>query len=327
MALDGIFLHLIKNEIADFAIGSKVEKVHQPSREELVLHLRSKGGMQKLLISVRANSPRIHFTSYAPENPATPPMFCMLMRKRLVNATLTDIRQLDLDRIIFLDFDATNEIGDKVKLTLCVEIMAKYSNIILLDSDGKIIDSLRRVDFSQSAVRQILPGFKYTFPPPQNKLNILSVGTSEILDRIKAYTNKTLSSAILNTLQGVSPLTSRELADESYDAQVSDISESTVVKVAEKIENLKIIVSNSCGTPYMLKDENGKPVDFSFLKYVNTAANTKANSKRAIQSFLTISITNVTGLTAQGKKVSTLLSLLIQPLRELQRKSAFNRLS
>ena len=212
MALDGILLHLAKKEILDSAQFSRVEKIHQPSREELVIHLRGKGGSKKLLLSVRANSPRIHFTQHAPENPATPPMFCMLMRKRLVNAALIDVRQSELDRVLYIDFDATNEIGDKVKLTLSIEIMAKHSNIILFDEEGKIIDALKRVDLSQSTVRQILPGFRYTSPPPQNKLNILEHSTENIIEQIKSFENKTLSSAILSSLQGVSPLTSRELA-------------------------------------------------------------------------------------------------------------------
>ena len=111
MALDGILLNLAKKEILDCAQFGRVEKIHQPSREELVIHLRTKSGAKKLLLSVRANSPRIHFTQHAPENPATPPMFCMLMRKRLVNASLIDIRQSELDRVLYIDFDATNEKG------------------------------------------------------------------------------------------------------------------------------------------------------------------------------------------------------------------------
>lgn len=264
MALDGIFLHLIKKEILDAAAFGKVDKIHQPSREELVIHLRTKNGTKKLLLSVRANSPRIHFTEHAPENPATPPMFCMLMRKRLINATLTDIRQSGLDRVLYLDFDATNEIGDKVKLTLSIEIMAKYSNILLIDDDGKIVDAMKRVDLSQSTVRQILPGFPYTAPPPQTKLNITEHDTENIIAQIKTYSNKSLSSAILNTLQGVSPLTSRELAESLGDGSVDEISDSDFQVLAGRLDALRDTVMNGTGTPYMLKDETGKPVDFSF---------------------------------------------------------------
>lgn len=265
MALDGILLNLAKKEILDIAQFGRVEKIHQPSREELVIHLRTKSGAKKLLLSVRANSPRIHFTQHAPENPATPPMFCMLMRKRLVNASLVDIRQSELDRVLYIDFDATNEIGDRVKLTLSIEIMAKHSNIILFDEEGKIIDALKRVDLSQSTVRQILPGFRYTSPPPQNKLNILEHSTGNIISQIKTFETKTLSSAILSSLQGVSPLTSRELAGEFSEHFVDEVSDTGFEDLKKKIDNLRHTVETGNAVAFMLKDETGKPVDFSFM--------------------------------------------------------------
>ena len=265
MALDGILLNLAKKEILDCAQFGRVEKIHQPSREELVIHLRTKSGAKKLLLSVRANSPRIHFTQHAPENPATPPMFCMLMRKRLVNASLIDIRQSELDRVLYIDFDATNEIGDRVKLTLSIEIMAKHSNIILFDEEGKIIDALKRVDLSQSTVRQILPGFRYTSPPPQNKLNILEHSTDNIISQIKTFETKTLSSAILSSLQGVSPLTSRELAGEFSEHFVDEVSDTGFEELKKRIDNLRQIVEYGNAVAFMLKDETGKPVDFSFM--------------------------------------------------------------
>lgn len=265
MALDGIFLHLIKKEILDAAQNGKVDKIHQPSREELVIHLRTKNGNKKLFLSVRSNSPRIHFTEYAPENPAMPPMFCMLMRKRLLNATLSDIRQSGLDRVLYLDFDATNEIGDREKLTLSIEIMAKYSNILLIGEDGKIIDAMKRVDLSQSTVRQILPGFPYTAPPPQTKLNILEHSTENIIEQIKTFPQKAPSSAILNTLQGVSPLTSREIAGDAESGEwVEDMSDSAMLALSQRIDALRETVESGKGTPFMLKDETGKPVEFSF---------------------------------------------------------------
>lgn len=286
MALDGIFLSLIKNEILDGAQFSRVEKIHQPSREELVIHLRGKGGAKKLLLSVRANSPRIHFTSHAPENPATPPMFCMLMRKRLVNAALTDIRQSELDRVLYIDFDATNEIGDRVKLTLSIEIMAKHSNIILFDGDGKIVDALKRVDLSQSTVRQILPGFNYTSPPPQNKLNIVEHSTENIIAQIKTYPTKTLASAILCTLQGVSPLTSRELAGENAELYVDEVSDKTFYALADAIDDLRKTVASGKGVPFMLKDETGKPVDFSFMSIKQYDTKYSAEEKASFSELL-----------------------------------------
>jgi len=265
LALDGIFLNQIKSELQD-AISARVEKVHQPSREELVIHLRSKSGAKKLLLSIRGNSPRINFTEHAPENPAKPPMFCMLMRKHLVNSQLCSIRQTGLDRILYLDFDATNEIGDRVKLTLSIEIMAKYSNIILFDENNRIIDALKRVDLSQSQVRQILPGFPYIAPPEQCKLNICEHSTDNIISQIKLLESKTLSSAVLNTLQGASPLTCRELCGEHAELHVDEVSEKGFEALSNNLDLLREIVTNGSGIPFMLKDKDKKPFDFSFME-------------------------------------------------------------
>lgn len=265
MALDGIFLNQIAKELKT-AINSRVEKVHQPSREELVIHLRSKTGAKKLLLSIRGNSPRIHFTNFAPENPSKPPMFCMLMRKHLVNAQLFDITQAGLDRILYLHFDATNEIGDRVKLTMSMEIMAKYSNIILFDQNNRIIDALKRVDLSQSQVRQILPGFPYLAPPEQNKLNIVKYSSENIISQIKQFTNKTLCSATLNTLQGASPLTCRELCGEYSETPVDEVSDKGFLHLTENLDKLRYIVENGTGIPFMLKDSDQKPFDFSFME-------------------------------------------------------------
>ena len=265
MALDGIFLSLVKSEIEEAVVGSRVEKVHQPSKEELVLHLRSRTGAYRLLLSARANSPRLNLTKYSPENPAKPPMLCMLMRKYLTSAMITGIRQVGLDRIIFIDFDATNEIGDKIKLSLCIEIMSKYSNIILIDGEGKVIDALKRVDESKSSVRQILPSLEYKLPPAQNKLNILENTAEEVTKTIATMPEKRLSSAMLSTLEGVSPIVCRELAYKaSYnDETVKNLNATT--DILPQVEFLKNTLENKKIIPTVVKDVSGKPIDFTFI--------------------------------------------------------------
>lgn len=269
MALDGIFLHCLKDEIEQVAVGSRVDKVYQPSREEIILNLRSKNGSYRLLMSARANSPRVHFTQYTPENPPVPPMLCMLLRKRLVGAILVGIRQQELDRILFFDFDATNEIGDKVKLSLCIEIMAQYSNIILIDGEDKIIDSLKRVDFTKSSVRQVLPGLDYKLPPAQDKLNILCTDSKIVAEKILSSSpSKVLSSAILSNVMGVSPIVCRELASQSCgeDLTVSELDNSTKDKLTATISSLSEIVKSRKYAPTILYNDKKKPFDFSFFK-------------------------------------------------------------
>ncbi len=287
MAFDGIFLRHIINEISPCVIGARVEKIHQPSREELVIHLRSKSGAYKLFLCIRASGPRIHIINSTPENPASPPMFCMLMRKKLTNSLLSGIRQSGLDRVVYFDFDAVNEIGDRVTLTLSVEIMAKHSNIMLTDEKSRIVDALKRVDFSRSEVRQILPGFPYTPPPAQDKLDLLNAGTDDIISRVKAYEAKAVSSALLNSVQGLSPLICREIAYRcGEDIAVCDMNKVYETKLSEEIEKLRSTCESCGGKPFVLKDESGVPTDFSFTEIGQYSGRLTSEKKESFSQML-----------------------------------------
>lgn len=266
MALDGIFLSKVKDELCEKAIGLRVDKVQQPSRDEVVLNLRGKQGAYRLLICVRADSPRLHFTSHPIDNPPVPPMFCMLLRKHLTGALITDVRQQELDRILFIDFSASNEIGDRVALTLCVEIMGKYSNLILINSDGVVIDSAKRVDIMTSSVRQILPGIEYKLPPKQDKLCLEVVETDEILGRIMMQKDKYLSSAIMTVVQGISPIISREIACKSCgdDIFIREMTPYQRGKLSEILQSIKSSL-HSDKSAYMVCLPNGKPKEISFI--------------------------------------------------------------
>ncbi len=268
MPIDGIFLNLLKHEIEDTALGSRVEKVHQPSKDELVLLLRSRAGSKRLLLSASANSPRVHFTANAPDNPPNPPMLCMLLRKHLTGAVLTGLRQVELDRILFLDFDAFDSIGDRVKYSLCAEIMAKHSNIILIDETGLIVDAVKRIDFTKSQVRQILPGLPYSLPPSQNKASLFDADTSRLAETIALQSGKTVSAALLSAIQGMSPLVCRELAERvtGGDDKASDLTEKELEKLAARLETLKETLLTGTGEGYLLKNGEGKPAEFSYME-------------------------------------------------------------
>jgi predicted ribosome quality control (RQC) complex YloA/Tae2 family protein len=209
MALDGIFLHHLKNEIAQFAIDSRVDKFHQPSKDEIIINLRSRQGSKKLLLSCNADAARIHFTEFPPENPAKPPMFCLLLRKRLAGAWVTDIEQDNLERILKINFSGTDELGDKTNYSLIIEIMGKYSNIIFVGKDGKIIDSMKRVDENKSHIREVLPGVTYVAPPKQDKLNIFTDDIEKIREKI-AQSRKGMYKAVMEAIKGISPIICRE---------------------------------------------------------------------------------------------------------------------
>ena len=266
MAFDGVMMHYVKEEIKSVALDARVSQIHQPNRDELVIALRTKNGNKKLLVSSRANSPRICFTEHSIENPATPPMLCMLLRKRLGGAKLVDVRQIELERIMFLDFIATNELGDKVKLTLCVEIMGKYSNIILIDENDNIVDALKRVDFTMSTQRLVLPNIKYELPPKQDKLCILECSGRDIVEKaINTPAEMRLSKALLSAMQGVSPIITREL---EYMVGVDSNRELTVIdklKLIEKVDKLKEYIVSGEKSPTMMINPEGKPFDISFM--------------------------------------------------------------
>ena len=270
MALDGIFLHHITAELKENLTDSRVSQIYQPNRDELTMVFRTFNGTKRLLISTRANSPRINLCTSIPENPPTPTMLCMLLRKRLSNAKLVSVTQPTLDRTLFMDFVSVNELGDKVNLRLVVEIMGKHSNVILCDERGAIIDALKRVDLTMSSQRLVLPNIKYDLPPAQDKLNILEHTPEEIIKKAtEELSEMPLNKALLSTLQGVSPIVCREL--ESVTAKGNQLTNKEL-GVAEKmtlfseLEKLKAMAENSSGKPYMvIRAGENKPFDVSFL--------------------------------------------------------------
>lgn len=268
MALDGIFLRHIKTELESILTDSRVSQVYEPNRDELIINLRTYEGNKRLLLSTRADSPRIGITDYNVENPDKPPMFCMLLRKRLTSAKLTAIRQPGLERMIFLDFDSVNELGDKVKLTLAVEIMGKHSNIVLIDGDGVIVDALKRVDVTLSSKRLVLPSLIYEMPPSQDKLSIENEDMETIVNAVENSEESRLDKAVLNTLTGVSPVICRELSYISTGAVDTDkdlMSRDEWAKLKVAFEHLKAEVLNPDSYAVTLKNSQGKLFDFSFI--------------------------------------------------------------
>ena len=266
MALDGIYLSFLVARTNEILSGAKVDKIHQPSKNELVFIMRTRGGMHKLYFSADANSPRFAVVNTVPENPQTPPMLCMLLRKRLTGATLISVEQYGLDRIAFFKFDAVNEIGDRVELTLAVEIMAQHSNVILFDGDNRVVDALKRVDSEKSSYRLVLPGAQYKLPPPQDKLDLRTAEAQDVCKAVLEQAASRLSSAILKTVQGVSPLLSRELSYRACgdDKAVAELNSAEKMALLCEISALKTMLLNKTPEPSMVLDESGKPMEFSF---------------------------------------------------------------
>lgn len=266
MALDGAFLFAVKKELTCL-IGGRIEKIHQPSREEIIISIRTRQGSKKLYISANAGSARVHITEKSVDNPQTPPMFCMLLRKRLGNGKLIDIRQDGLERILFLDFECVNELGDVVIITLACEIMGRCSNLIII-SDGKIIDSIKRVDSEMSRERMVLPAMTYALPPKSDRLNFLTADGEEIVDRLRENAQAELSKALIRVFEGISPVLAREWAFYAGNGEHLDgnVSGTALVRLIFAIKRTReqLLNGECCFNAVSTKD--GILKDFSFIQ-------------------------------------------------------------
>ncbi len=262
MALDGAFLSIVKDELSPL-IGGRVDKISQPSREEILIAFRTKGGTEKLFISASAGSARVHITGKNIENPKVPPMFCMLLRKHLGNGRLVNIRQDGLERILYFDFEASTELGDMTNITAAVEIMGRCSNLVLINSEGKIIDSIKRVDAEMSRERMVLPNMVYSVPPRGERLDFRSCTKEDILKISEAMPDAELSKHLIRIFEGISPIVAREWADAASGG--TDVSKSDLR--GELLDRLfgEIVKSRTARDLTAVKDKEGMLKDFSFI--------------------------------------------------------------
>lgn len=211
MAFDAQFLSAALQEVQALA-DPRVEKIHQPSRDTVIVHLRHGEGRAKLLIAANPAAPRLHLTAENPENPAEPPMFCMLLRKHLLGARLVNITQIPMERCASFVFDCIDELGDHVQKRLVCELMGKTCNIYLLSPAGRIIDCLRRIGLDESARRAALPGLNYQAPEPITKLNPLRMESDDYVNLLCKPGGDLLADRLMDELGGLSPLVCREAA-------------------------------------------------------------------------------------------------------------------
>ena len=210
MAFDAYFLSAVLDEVRARCLGARVEKIHQPSRDTLILHLRCREGREKLLFAANPTAPRLHLTTSSPENPAEPPMFCMLLRKHLSGAKLSDVAQLPMERSAVFTFDCTDEMGFPVEKKLVAELMGRTCNLYLLSPEGRILDCLRRIGLDESAKRPALPGLIYQQPEKVSKEDPSQ--TEDFLPFLTRPGADLLADRLMDTFGGLSPLVCREAA-------------------------------------------------------------------------------------------------------------------
>lgn len=266
MALDAATLALVTAELNAKLTDAKIAKIFEPTRDELVITLRTRTETFSLLLSARSGSARVCLTQESFENPETPPSFCMLMRKHLTGGRLLGVHMEPGDRIVYFDFLCTNEMGDLVQNTLCAELMGRYSNLVLVQS-GKIIDALKRVDFEDSEIRQLLPGLAYTVPPKPARPDFLAVSAASIVS-LACQRELPVADALNKTVAGVGPVVCREAAWRAFGGEhllASELTQAQRIQLMEAIDGLKEEHAAG-GCPCSVLTPEGKPVEFTFFR-------------------------------------------------------------
>ena len=268
MPLDALCLSGVVAELKPILTGAKIDKVHQPGRDEIILALRLGRGNGRLLLSASPNHPRLQMTELSRENPDAPPMFCMLLRKHLMGGRILSVEQPHLERIVELRLEVLDELGDRKERRLILEAMGRRANLVLVDDQGRIVDCLRRVDGDMSAQRQLLPGLFYRLPPAMDKADPTALDEEGWLRQVEQAPGESrVDHWLLDTFGGWSPLVCREIAFRAggrVDVTFDELGPQGRVRVAEVAETLLNSVKENNFTPTVISIEK-RPKDFTFF--------------------------------------------------------------
>ena len=286
MPLDAICLRAVLHELRPQLIGARIDKVQQPARDQIVLLLR---GNLRLLLNAGANQPRIQLTNILRDNPAQPPMFCMLLRKHLVGARVLSIEQPDLERMVILTLQCTDEFGEISQKQLVLECMGRRSNLVLLDAQGRIVECLRRVDADLSATRQLLPGLFYHLPTPLDKLSLLSQEEDSLaLAQRGGDAEQAVDKWVLDHYTGISPLIAREFAfraGHETDVRFGALSDAQRGALVQEFSDTANAVREDNYMPVILY-RDGKPVDFTYRPIAQYGAETQVETRESFSQML-----------------------------------------
>lgn len=268
MPLDALCLSGVVAELKPILTGAKIDKVHQPGRDEIILALRLGRGNGRLLLSASPNHPRLQMTELSRENPDAPPMFCMLLRKHLMGGRILSVEQPHLERIVELRLEVLDELGDRKERRLILEAMGRRANLVLVDDQGRIVDCLRRVDGDMSAQRQLLPGLFYRLPPAMDKADPTALDEEGWLRQVEQAPGESrVDHWLLDTFGGWSPLVCREIAFRAggrVDITFDELGAQGRVRVAEAAEALLKSVKENNFTPTVISIEK-RSKDFTFF--------------------------------------------------------------
>lgn len=272
MSFDGIVVKSLVAELREKLIDTKIDKVYQPEKDEICLKIRSKEGAHKLILSASASHPRAYIANrYEKSNPKKAPVFCMTLRKYIQGGVIVDIDQVGFERIIKISVESYDELREKTRKDLYIEIMGKHSNIILVaDEEAKVIDSIKRVPLSVSRARQVLPGAPYELPPSQDKLNPLE---RIDVDKFTLRVNRSkgpVYKAIYSSILGLSPLVAREVCsriDIDQNKDTEDLSNEEIRSLADCINSIFDDLDEGRSYPNIIVDDKrDKIVEFSSIR-------------------------------------------------------------
>ncbi len=266
MPMDGMTLGFVVREMNAVLPGGRIDRITQPEKDTVILLIRAGSANHRVLLCASPNNARCHFTNQSFPNPLEPPMFCMLLRKQLMSGRVLNVSQIHGDRIVHIDMDTVNELGDHVRRRLVLEIMGRHSNLILLDENGRILDAARHVSGDMSRVRQIQPGLPYLPPPAQDKLAPEVVTVEKLLEKLQAQGDVPLSKAIAACVSGMSGDAARELAYRVLPPGTdrSDDLADTANRLTELLHRLPDMAD-----PRVMLDEQGEPKDICAFAYLS----------------------------------------------------------
>ena len=320
MPFDAMFLSAVCDELRQELIGARVEKIQQPARDMVVLQLRGKA---RLLLSASGNRPRFHVTQASYENPAQPPMFCMLLRKHLAGGRIAAIEQPPAERSVELTLDCTDEMGTPCQKRLILELMGRNSNLILTDGENRILDCMRRVDFEMSEQRQVLPGLFYHRPPRQEGKLTPQELTKPALERLLAQTAAPvhLDRWIVDHVAGISPLIARELAFGFCGETDADVLTLDRARLAEALTQPSLLQARQ---PTLLLC-GGQPKDFTYCPIRQYGAYMTARTMPSFSALLDAFYTETEQRERMLQKSQSLRRSVTNLLERTRRKLAVQR--
>ncbi len=328
MAYDACMLAFVVGEINEMIGGGRLDRIFQPERDEIVLSFHTSGRDARLLINVGSSTPRMNLTSYKIENPASPPMFCMQMRKHFSGAHLIGARLPTFDRVAFLEFECRDEMGFKTRKNVIVEIMGRYGNVVLTEGEdtlnSKIIGVLKPIDFSASKIRQLIPGLTYTLPQDQGKLDPREATADQFNVAARAADPDSSAEKLLTrTYSGIAAVNAREIAyrtSGSVSATVAECGD----PLREEFLHFSKLLAGGEKTPSLVTGEDGIPVAYSFFELTQYSP-IKCERFDTVSELIDAFYERRTNEERLKRRASDILRILGNAKTRIEKKSALQR--